>query len=356
VGNGALIDGTERVIREDFPEEVSFVREPWDEYFIEGVPGPRKFDQSFVDKVNACDALIAGGAVMFREDHIRFKMPLGITKPIVFYGVSYRVWEEYSHYYVMGRFGGDIARSLSYPKCIFGVRNDGTERWLWSKLGLHHDKIETIPDPGLYIEPSKLRHIAPIPPITNIVVALNNEDDLWRYGTRKSDAMRILADALCRIWEDHRRINIILSPHTFEDYDLLKALIHFLPQEMAYQNVVSTGLVPARNAVDFYSLYQQVDLIIAMRIHAMVPAIGLGIPMLALSSSKRMDEFMKDVGLSEYLVGLFRTTAGALAGKIEGCLTYPTEVRVDFMKAGEKMRARTKAFNEKIYNFIKEAL
>jgi len=354
VGNGALIDGTERVIREDFPEPVEFVHEPWDDYFIEGIPGPKKFDQTFVDKVNARDALIVGGAVMFREDHVRFQMPFGMHKPVIFYGVSYRVWSGVP-YYVGGHFSMDMARTLSYPKTIVGVRNDGTEKWLRSKLEFDSEKIVTIPDPGLYVESKCILPLEPEKDRTNIVVALNYEDDEDRFGGRM-EWLDNLAKALRMFWEQSPNVNFIFSPHTYEDYILLYKLCGRLPDKMCYQNIISTGIHYAYQAPLFYDLYTHVDLILAMRIHAMVPAIGLGTPMLALSTQKRMDVFMKDAKLGYYLMNLFDVTPGQLYGKMEACLKYPSNVKTDFYKVRDEMRKKTKVFNERIYNFIKEGL
>ena len=62
IGNAALIFGLERVLREDLPGDVEFVREPWDLYSRR----VRRFDASFVERVNAeCDALLVGAAVTF---------------------------------------------------------------------------------------------------------------------------------------------------------------------------------------------------------------------------------------------------------------------------------------------------
>jgi len=354
VGNGALIDGTERVIREDFPESVEFVHEPWDEYFIEGVPGPRKFDQTFVDKVNACDALIVGGAVMFREDHIRFKLPRGITKPIVFYGVSYRVWGD-GEYFRLAGFYDDVYEILRYSKVIMGVRNDGTEKWLREKVGSRSEKIVTIPDPGLYVETRTVLPLEPEAGRTNIVVALNGEDESERFGAKRFIVLGNIAKALTMFWEQEPSVNIILSPHTYEDYLLMKDITRFLPIEMLHKNIISTGLHYAYQAPLFYDLYRHVELVLAMRIHAMVPAIGLGTPMIALSSQKRMTEFMKDLGLQDSVLDLFHVTPGQLYGTMEACIKYSETIKAAFMQATADMRKRTKAFNEKIYNFIKEA-
>jgi len=311
-----------------------------------------------VDKVNACDALIVGGAVMFREDHIRFKMPVGITKPVVFYGVSYRTWNDDSHYFAYAGFYDDVYQILQHPKVIMGVRNDGTEKWMWQKLGSHDDRIVTIPDSGLYVE-TENREFPQGYQIgrTNIVVALNGEDSSERFGAKTFIVLGNIAKAMTMFWEQDRSVNFILSPHTYQDYDVAAAISSRLPTEMLHQNVVSTGINRADQAHIFYDLYSWADLILAMRIHAMVPAIGLGTPMIALSSQKRMTEFMKDAGLEYYYLNIFdKDLSGLLYNRIRESIKYPGGVKTDFTEAGLAMRARTKAFNEKIYNFIKEGI
>jgi len=220
---------------------VGFVREPWDEYFIEGVVGPRRFDKTFVDKVNGCDALIVGGAVMFREDHIRFKMPLGITKPVVFYGVSYRVWGD-SAYYIGTGFAFDMAPIFqSTSKCIIGVRNDGTEKWLWEKLG-KHERVVTIPDPGLYVETVERQPWQIEDGKINIAVVLNGEDESERFGVKRLIVMGNLAKALTMFWEQDRNVNILLCTHTHDDHLLATDIIRLLPKEMVHKNIVCPAL------------------------------------------------------------------------------------------------------------------
>jgi len=155
-------------------------------------------------------------------------------------------------------------------------------------------------------------------------------------------------------WEVDRSVNFIFAPHTYEDYAMLGYIIASLPYPIGYQNVVTIGLCSAQNASYYYDLYRKVDLILAMRIHAMVPAIGLATSMLALSTQKRMDAFMEDAKLGYYLMNLFDITPGQLYGKMEACLKYPSNVKTDFYKAKDEMRKKTKVFNEKIYDFIKE--
>lgn len=59
IGNGALIQGTERVVSEDFPCDIEWIPAAWDDYTF----GHSTFDQQFVDLVNTHDGLWVNGAV-----------------------------------------------------------------------------------------------------------------------------------------------------------------------------------------------------------------------------------------------------------------------------------------------------
>jgi len=70
-----------------------------------------------------------------------------------------------------------------------------------------------------------------------------------------------------------------------------------LPRRLAYQVMISSGLLKVPETPIFYSLYSQADVALSMRIHSMSRALGLGTPFVALVSQSRMAEFLSNVGL-----------------------------------------------------------
>ena len=187
VGNGALIVGTERVLSEDLDCDVTFVSEPWDDYTFE----LKQFDSNFVDLVNQSDGLIVGAAVTINGRHylrnagMRFDLPYElwpkITKPIVFYGISYRVW-PFQKYYHLDQFKKTMQYILDSPNILFSVRNDGTKDWLETLLGHRLDKIEVIPDPAFYVTTVDSWHSELVAGKVNVIISLNNEDEIYRFG------------------------------------------------------------------------------------------------------------------------------------------------------------------------------
>ncbi len=395
IGNGALIFGTERVLREDFDEDVTFLPEAWDDYVIEDIRGPKEFDASFVEMVNQeSDGLLIGGAVTLNgrahlmNTGMRFNLPLElwsrITKPIVFYGITYRVW-PYQIYYNQAQLKKTMEYVLSDSNIIFSVRNDGTKAWLERFLGYTSDKIVCIPDPGLYVT---CDHGAWHPQITkdkvNVIVSLNNEDEIYRFGgkwretfwkyvrsfsreeylaalwyympgwrKRKKEFLQQLVQAL-ELISKQVDTNIILCPHSLDDYKIMSEFMSHCPLRLAHQRVVSSGLLQAPLAPYFYGLYANADLALSMRVHSMSPAIALGTPVIVLSSQARTKEFMKAAGMEKYVLDVFdNDLAAKLYGLMKYCFDHRENVKASLRQALSTMREQTFTFNRQIYSFIK---
>ncbi len=389
IGNGALTIGTENVLAEDLPCAVNFTPEPWDDYTF----GFRKFDANFVRRVNDSDGLLIGAAVALNaRDYLvhagmRFDLPVElwsqITKPIVFYGISYRVWpcQKYCH---LDKFRTAMEHILRHPKIIFSVRNDGTKGWLESLLGYESDRILTVPDPAIYVE-TATGNVYPelVGNKINAILSLNNEDEVYRFGGwPREQAWRWLGGIvnerkLIQLWKrlpgwDHKRslflrqlargleiiakehdLNLILCPHYFDDYEMMSQFIKSCPLRMPHQDIVSTGLLKASEARYFYGRYANVDVALSMRVHSMSPAIGVGTPMIALTSQPRMTEFLDDIGLEEFGLDIFdRNLADKLVERFNHCITNRDSIRDRLNTVRSGLRRDTREFNQKVQELL----
>ena len=389
IGNGALIFGAERALQEDLGADLAFVAEPWDDYTAAGT---RRFDEAFVDRVNQTDGLLVGAAVAFnsrvdfRHAGMRLDLPIAlwskISKPIVFYGLSHRLWphQRYPHREALRR---TMRHLLEHPRVLFSVRNDGTKAWLESLLGRGSERIVSIPDPALYVPTTSASHPELADGKINIVLSLNHEDALYRFGgpwrervwraaapwvserrllglwsrlpewrARKRRFLRQLAQAferLARDWE----VNVILCPHYFDDYPMLQEFASWVSPRLAYQRMVSTGVNRVPHAPAFYDLYAHADAVVSMRIHSMSPAIGLGTPCVALASQARMTEFLKDAELEEFGVDIADANlSDKLHGLLVRCLQERAMVQGRFRAARERMRQRSRACHQRIAELL----
>jgi polysaccharide pyruvyl transferase WcaK-like protein len=363
IGNGALVFGTERVLREDIEADMQFTPEPWDEYVIENTPGPRAFDERFVDTVNAHDGLLVGGAVTFNgraplnEAGMRFNLPLSlwpqIKKPVIFYGNSYRFWPGQT-YHNLEKLRETLQYIVETPTIFFGVRNDGTKQFLESLLDMQSDKIVEVPDPGMYVPAEDHDYPELSPSKKNVLISLNNEDEEGRFpdAQKKQRFVQAMANTMEQLATEFD-IQFILCPHYFDDYKIMSELIDVLPPKIVHQSTISTGLLPVSQAPYFYGRYAKADLALSMRIHSLSPSIGLGIPVVPLVSQTRVSDFLKEIGLHDLAVDVFEESIEEdLYTKTRYALENRSTIATKVQQAATLSRERTKEVNQTIQTLL----
>ena len=367
IGNGALISGLESTMEDDLPRQICWSREPWDDYTF-GLVG---FDEVFVDKVNASDGLIVGGAVAFNgrdyNNHTgtRFELPLElwskVTKPIVFYGLSYRHWQGQTYHHV-DRLRMTIEKILSSNNMMLALRNDGTKKWLKELTGIDSEEIVEIPDSAVFVRTSDGSYTELLEGAKNIMISFNDEDATHRFDQRYSiqgtlnrsrdHVINELVTTMERL-ADNFPVNLILCPHYFDDYRMMGTFLERIRPQLAHQQMVSTGLCRVKDTDYFYGRYGKVDLSISMRVHSMSPCIGIGTPMVAYTTQNRMTDFMDRIGLKELSVNAFEPAAADnLYNRAKFAIENGPEVRQQFAQVRSSLREDVRVFHRNIYEFI----
>ena len=354
IGNGALISGTERCMREDFSREIEWHHAAWDDYTF----GLKPFDSAFVDLINSHDGLIINGAVTLngrdylRETGTRVDLPLAlwrkIKKPVIFHGISYRHWpgQPYHH---LDKLQALFDYVCTHPKMLLGVRNDGTNRWLSSFAGVKHEPL-LVPDPALFVETSENSiHPELAPGLSNVLIAFNDEDALRRYASpeQRRQVLQELAEAV-QILAKNPRLHFVLVPHYFDDFSMMRDFIEICAPRFAHQRLTSTGLLKVDGTKHFYGLYKQAALAISMRVHSMSPSIGIGVPVIPVVTQDRMWDFLDDAGLRSIALDAFMPGLGKeLAERAQAALADPSVLRATEAAATQAMRERMRAFNKR---------
>lgn len=368
IGNGALVNGLESTMSEDFDRPIRWQREPWDDYTFR----LRDFDQAFVDKVNQTDGLVVGGAVTFNgRDYndrtgTRFELPHSLwnslTKPVAFYGLSYRHWQNQTYHH-LDTFKATIEKILATPNMLLTLRNDGTREWLKDLTGIESDAIIDVPDSAMYVQADKQADYPELRDgVRNIMVSFNDEDLAYRYDETLSvpgkldrsrdHVVNALVSAIERLAERYP-LNIILVPHYFDDFRMMSSFIEKIRPRIAHQNMVSTGLVRIEHTSWFYGRYAKADAAISMRVHSMSPCIGLGTPMVPFTTQERMTDFLENIGLASYGVDAFElASADRLYEKVVHALDHPDQVRTAFSAATATMRAKSYEFHRQLADFF----
>ena len=83
------------------------------------------------------------------------------------------------------------------------------------------------------------------------------------------------------------------------------------------------------------------------------PSIGVGTPMIALTTQTRMTEFMENADLSDFVVNMFDSkSTDKVCELINYCLDNKEKVANKFDNSKRKMREQTRKFNKKIELFF----
>jgi hypothetical protein len=302
VGNGALMLGAERVLREDWGEAWNFDRIAWDDFTFGRTP----WDASFVDACNRRDLLLVNGAVTFngraylKNTGSRLDLPLPLWRdirvPILCYGLSHRHWSgaEYHHLNALKTW---LQEMEARPRFVLGLRNDGTLEWLRKLTGLPLSRAVEIVDPAMFVPIADTP--APMDEAPHVILALNDEDSGARYTSPENRRafLAALASVLVAVLEP-RGLRLKLALHYFDDFRSAADLIDSLPPAFAHQRVSTFGPVAGTDAPAFYAHYPRARAIIAMRVHSMSPALGLGCPVLTLTTQPRLERFLANLGLA----------------------------------------------------------
>jgi hypothetical protein len=383
IGNAALILGLERTLSEDLDRRIAFQPEPWDEYSR----GVRRFDERFVERVNAeCDALLVGAAVSFdgsatyTSTGFRFDLPLPLwdrlERPVVFYGLSHRAWPR-KPFHGRELLVAALERMVASSRVLFSVRNDGTKDWLEALLGHRSERIHTVPDPALFVPARDAVHPELVRGARNVVIALNAEDEPYRWGAGSSRRPRLptrtrplpvssrwmwreardrflaeLARALEALAGEHE-LNLVFCCHEPHDIALAFALFDRLPPGLQLRSAFASAGLTNEQGPYVYDLYAKADLALAMRVHSITPAVGLGTPVVPLVSQDRVAAFLADAALGDLGVDVrapnvrervLRAAARALA--------EPDAARARLQEATRALRERTAAFNHRVDAFV----
>jgi hypothetical protein len=378
IGNAALIYGLERTVQEDLGD-IQLQAEPWDDY----TRGLRRFDQGFVDKVNATDGLIVGAAVSFdgnpgfANTGFRFDLPLElwdrIEKPLVFYGLSYRSWPDkpYHHRDALRRALEHVAKS---DRVLFSVRADGTKAWLESLVGQAQPAIHEVPDPALFVPAEDGWHPELEEGKVNVIVAPNVEEDVYRWGGRpetrrqarlrrltrtqpewrahRTRFLRGLAGALDRLGGEHD-LNVIFAAHDTSDHWMSYEIFALFSEDLKHRCVFAPASLPVWRGRYFYDLYAKADLALSMRIHSMNPCIGLGTPDVPLVSQGRMKSFMTEAGLGDLTVDVLAPDVGErIHAAASNALAKRDEIRARLAEVRARFRKQTADFNRRVGEFV----
>ena len=355
IGDGALVAGLHRVLAEDLGVTLDVT--PLD--VLDAKLGgrrdmlPRGEARRLAERF---DLVLVGGGGMIEGGKgnflsgINFNFHLAAIAesglPWVFYALGFNQFRRtfFFHRRRLGRLV-EIAAAGEHP---FSLRNDGSEARLARLLG-GSPPVETVPDPGLWVPPGAGHVPEASPERPNLLVQLAGDRSRRRFGLGRRRLLRSLAATLASLAEE-RGVHLILAPHLLVDLPLYAELVAALPGRVVRRScTLSPVLVGSAGAPDFFDRYRRADLVIGMRGHSVICAVGTGTPVLGLASHDKVGGFLADVGLADWTVDLDEGNASTeLASRVRELLDDLPAARRRVAAALPPLRQRARAFHRRI--------
>lgn len=306
-GDGAMHDGAYRARSEDFSFPLGYERAEIRDYIQWGL---RRFDDAFVDEVNRHDVLFVGGVSLFqlwRTDSLSgtyFDLPgeafSGIHRPIVFYGVGSDATRGIRPETV-DRIRRWLDRVLETDRVAFSLRNDGSKALLTQVLGpAYTGRMDVIPDGALFAEPPSVDGPPGWGDAPYVVIQLAGDMPDVRYGKRPDVFAAAVAKEIERLMAGHPDFRCLLLPNVHSDVKLAAQCVEALDDRLRRTRVAvgscDTGPEGWKSA---YGLHRNAQAVFAMRFHANVVSVGLGVPVTGLSSHHKVAGFYREMGLED---------------------------------------------------------
>lgn len=320
----------------------------------------RFFDDDFISYANQFDLLLIGGGnyfelwVEYSRTGCSIDLPpellAKIRCPVLFYGLGVDAGQGVPDV-CLQRFREFMDYILADDKFFVAVRNDGAVDTLDRYLGEHYARaVSAVPDGGFFVKPGahSLPELANSP--RNIVINLAGDmlETRFKGGENFLSAEGFFKEFACcleHLLTANPDLNLVFVPHIFRDYAPISSVIEFLPDNLRRRRIaVAPYLVGTVGGDRQFSLYQQASLVLAMRFHANVCPIGMGVPTLGLVSYPQISHLYRELNLSALAVDvtatgfsttLFDQSQLALSGKhVDGHLV--TAALLSSIKATHK--------------------
>lgn len=365
VGDSAMHDGAYRTRREDCPLELAYTPLEVREFFHWG---HRKFDADFVDYSNGFDLVLFGGLgayQLWRSDtasgtcfDLAPDILQRIEKPVVFYGLGCDASRGVDAL-AMDKFRRFL--DVGYEKnFMFSLRNDGSQSILEEAVGDSYiAPMSVIPDGGLFARPS----ITPneFSCRNEKVVAINLAGCMPDMRFAAADGAVPTLDEFaqgmallgCRLLEAQPDVRLIFVPHIYSDVELISNVLNRLPDEYRRRRVsVAPYLNGGENWSCIFDIYRQATLVIGMRFHACVVAIGMGTPVIGIDTHHKIDGLFSDMQLSSDCISLSdKAWLERLSVKSLGFIRADKVMRPTYAERVDSKRNVLKAFHGDMFSW-----
>jgi polysaccharide pyruvyl transferase WcaK-like protein len=268
---------------------------------------------------------------------------------------------------------------------LFSVRNDGSKQRLQKEIGDEAvSSLWEVPDPGVFVPIEPMPHPQIETSRRNIVLQLAGDRLASRVGPASAERPRKNARRLFGLFKQRGKqeapdvapvwaaianacnriganedVNFVIAPHIYDDLSVagdfvsaarkIRPPIHF----SALRVEVAGVLRGSRHASGYFDLYRQADLVVGMRGHSIIVAVGVGTPSVGIVSHPKVAGFLKECGLENWSADIAAANLeDALVEKMGRLLEDGSEWKSRRAAAMEKMVEKRKDFHREIKRLL----
>jgi len=318
----------------------------YDEFEIRKVFwGQECFGKNFVRLANSYDLVVIGGGNYFElwvEDSptgtsisISLDDLKKIKTPIAFNALGVDPAQGVSEAALI-KFRAFLDYTISNPKILLSCRNDGSMKALRTLVGVKYaESFFHVPDAGFFTEVVHNYHPEINGNSKNILIQLAGDMIDVRFTKNSNNSIsykEFLNEMSSYIQEIAKKsnANFILVPHIFRDLDVIHSLIDLLPDDIRRSRLSVAPYLTGQGGQDYiFDLYRKVDLVLGMRFHANICAIGQKINCIGLVNYRQIDELYSELALDDLKVRVNEPFSTKLEGLTMRFLN--DELKIDFV-------------------------
>jgi len=320
----------------------------------------RNFDESFVEEVNSHDLFILGGGNFFElcwdysENGTTFNISNNLLKeiktPILINGIGVDDNKGINTENIL-KFKSFLKTLFHYNKVFFTVRNDGSYEIFKKYFPEYIENVMEIPDFGFFI--NELPCIKSYKSLTNEKsIGFNIALDMptIRYSHIQFNDYLDNISTQIDIILDTTKYNIFLFAHIQSDYDAITAILSKLKSKYSRTRVSIGPLIKGRE-LETFKYYNECEFIFAMRFHANICAISMGIPTFGMVSYPKHETMYEKINLNHRKSNLNSDLfTDKLASEIQNLLfqsNYIEEIKKEYLNINSEVtKVKDKMFKK----------
>ncbi|CAK7063179.1 polysaccharide pyruvyl transferase family protein [Tissierella sp.] len=328
--------------------------------------GLMKFDDDFVKLCNNHDLVIIGGGNFlelcwdYSETGTTFDISIErltkIKTPIVINAIGVDDGKGISQQNI-NKFKRFLDYTLNSGRILFSVRNDGSKHILYKYFSDSNlDKVHVVPDGGFFIETKNFDHIEYAKGKINIGINIGGDMADIRFHNGEDVFCKNFGEFINNILFNDERINITFMPHIFSDVGIAARIMEYIKDEHRRNRISVAPLLNGNldGGQYIFDLYKKMDLILGMRFHANVCAIGQNIPNIGLISYHKHGYLFAEVGLKDRALDINeKNFFEKLLIKFEEDLGQLDLIKDRYKNVNKILNNEVDKFHRKIKKFIK---